>query len=241
MKYVISDIHGCYAEFLALLREIHFSDSDELYVLGDFLDRGPEPVRLTHDLMARPNVFPLLGNHEYMALSVLRRLSVEITADNVDDYLTPEDLLSYSYWMKDGGDVTIRQYLRLDAEQREAFLEYLEECELYADLTIGGRRFVLVHAGLNDYEKHGENLEEYGPQDLLFTRPDYERKYFRDPQTTLISGHTPVQAIRYDHSTDIYRSHDNIDIDCGCCFGGALAAYCMDTDKVTYVLSETRR
>ena len=240
MKYVIADIHGCYAEFCRLLREIRFSDDDELYVLGDFLDRGPEPVQLTMDLMTRPNVIPLLGNHEFMALNVLRRLAVDITDENAEDYLTADDLLSYSYWMKDGGDVTIRQFRQLDPEQRKAFLDYLGECALYADLTVRGRRFVLVHAGIAGFERHGEALEEYGPQDLLFARPDYEKRYFKDPQTVLVTGHTPVQAIRYNGSTEVYRSHGNIDIDCGCCFGGALAAYCLDTDEVTYVKSETR-
>ncbi len=46
MKYVISDIHGCYREYLALLDKIHFSADDWLYVLGDAADRGPEPIKV---------------------------------------------------------------------------------------------------------------------------------------------------------------------------------------------------
>ena len=55
--YVISDIHGCYEEYMDLLEKINFSGQDELYVLGDSMDRGPEPIRVIRDLMGRPNVF----------------------------------------------------------------------------------------------------------------------------------------------------------------------------------------
>ena len=63
MHYVMSDLHGCYEEYLELLRKIRFSDEDVLYVLGDVIDRGPEPVTLLQDMMMRSNVIPLIGNH----------------------------------------------------------------------------------------------------------------------------------------------------------------------------------
>lgn len=49
MRYIISDIHGCYDQYRALLKKIHFSDTDELYVLGDVVDRGPEPIKVLQD------------------------------------------------------------------------------------------------------------------------------------------------------------------------------------------------
>ena len=47
MLYVCSDIHGCYDEYLELLKKIKFRDSDDLYVLGDAVDRGPKPIEET--------------------------------------------------------------------------------------------------------------------------------------------------------------------------------------------------
>ena len=44
MNYVISDIHGCYKEFKTLLKNIGFSSADTLFVLGDMVDRGPDPI-----------------------------------------------------------------------------------------------------------------------------------------------------------------------------------------------------
>ncbi|MBQ2690162.1 MAG: metallophosphoesterase, partial [Solobacterium sp.] len=42
--YAISDIHGCSAEFKELLNAVSFSEYDELYVIGDAVDRGPDPI-----------------------------------------------------------------------------------------------------------------------------------------------------------------------------------------------------
>ena len=41
-KFAISDIHGCLKSFEALLDKIQLSTSDELYILGDYIDRGPD-------------------------------------------------------------------------------------------------------------------------------------------------------------------------------------------------------
>lgn len=58
MIYVISDVHGCFEEFKELLKVINFSDSDELYILGDMIDRGEEPIKLVQYLMLYPNIYP---------------------------------------------------------------------------------------------------------------------------------------------------------------------------------------
>lgn len=45
MKYIISDIHGCFDQYQKLLEKINFSSEDKLYVLGDAADRGPESIK----------------------------------------------------------------------------------------------------------------------------------------------------------------------------------------------------
>ena len=54
--YVISDIHGEYDKFITLLEKIDLKDSDTLYILGDVVDRGPNPVKTLLKLMEMPNV-----------------------------------------------------------------------------------------------------------------------------------------------------------------------------------------
>ena len=54
--YVISDIHGEYDKFITLLEKIDLKDMDTLYILGDVVDRGPNPVKTLLKLMEMPNV-----------------------------------------------------------------------------------------------------------------------------------------------------------------------------------------
>ena len=103
MYYVMSDLHGCYKEYQKALEMIHFNAQDTLYVLGDVVDRGPEPVKILQDMMLRPNVIPIIGNHEYMALVVLKKLCVEITEETAENYLSEEDMMNYLNWCMDGG------------------------------------------------------------------------------------------------------------------------------------------
>ena len=62
MNYVISDIHGDYDRYKALIEKINLHDEDNLYVLGDVVDRGNRGIDILLDMMSRPNVLPILGN-----------------------------------------------------------------------------------------------------------------------------------------------------------------------------------
>lgn len=54
--YVMSDLHGNYNAYIKMLEIIDFKNSDMLYILGDILDRGPNPIKIIIDLIKRPNV-----------------------------------------------------------------------------------------------------------------------------------------------------------------------------------------
>jgi serine/threonine protein phosphatase 1 len=68
--WAISNIHGCYHTFKALLEKIGLCKEDELYLLGDYIDRGPgskEVLDLILKLKSENfNIQCLLGNHEIM-------------------------------------------------------------------------------------------------------------------------------------------------------------------------------
>ena len=234
MRYIISDIHGCYDEYIELLKKINLKDSDELYILGDVVDRGPSPIKVLQDMMMRVNVFPIIGNHDFIALIMLRKLNVKITEDNAESYLTDEDLKDYMQWLKEGGKTTVEEFLKLDEDEKEDIIEYLEEFSAYHEINVNGKRYVLVHAALNNFEE-GKELDEYTLQDILFSRMDYSKRYFADENTYVITGHTPTTLIREDKEYLVYEENGHIAIDCGCVFGGKLAAYCLDTGEVYYV------
>lgn len=235
MIYIISDIHGCYAEYKQLLKDINFKDSDELYVLGDILDRGPHPIKVLQDMMMRPNVFPIIGNHDFLGVMMLKKLSVEITEENADNILSEDDMQIYMDWMEDGGMTTLSEFKELDMEERDDIIEYLEEeFSIYHELVHKGKKYVLVHAGIDNFED-GKDIGDYSLADLLFHRADYSRRYFSDDNTYLVTGHTPTISIRDDHKPVIYKENGHIAIDCGCVFGGQLGAYCVDTGECFYV------
>ena len=116
MTYIISDIHGCYTEYLELLDMIGFSNDDELFVLGDAMDRGPEPIKVIQDLMRRPNVTYILGNHDDMMLEALKKLAVDITEANLLD-LADDVFISYYHWLQEGGAITAKQFQQLSHEE----------------------------------------------------------------------------------------------------------------------------
>lgn len=236
MNYVMSDLHGCLKEYRQALRAIRFSDADTLYVLGDVIDRGPDSVGLLRDMMLRPNVIPLIGNHEYMALRVLRRLCVEITAETAEHYLRPDDLTAYAHWCADGGDKTAAQFRALPRKEQEELLDYLEEFSLYETVRAGGRDYVLVHAGLEPFVPD-RPLEDYHLAEMIFRSPDYDRVYF--PNRVLVTGHTPTAALGAAHRGKIVQQNNHIAIDCGCVFGMALGVYCLDTGETWYIPAQT--
>lgn len=112
MRYIVSDIHGCYDEYMALLQKINFSEEDELYVLGDVVDRGPEPIKVLQDMMNRPNVIHILGNHDFIMYIIMKKLTVEVVEENWETHLSTEDLLAYYDWLQDGGEVTTQQFAK---------------------------------------------------------------------------------------------------------------------------------
>jgi hypothetical protein len=61
---IIGDIHGCYAEFLALLDKANLGDGDLVIGIGDIVDRGPETPQVVDYFRKTPNTMAIMGNHE---------------------------------------------------------------------------------------------------------------------------------------------------------------------------------
>lgn len=231
MIYAMSDIHGCYAAYQSLLEKIQFSDEDILYVVGDAIDRGEESIRLLKDMMLRPNVIPIAGNHEFMAMKVLKKFCVEITEDTAENYLSTEDMVNYTNWYQDGGDRTMEQFRKLTDEEQMDILDYLSEFSLYEEVSCGGRDYILAHGGFEPFVP-GKPLEEYDISEILFRSPDYEKVYF--PDKYLVTGHTPTVKQGEEYRGKILQKNHHIALDCGCVFGMALGVYCLDTGEVWY-------
>lgn len=213
MIYCMSDIHGEYELYLAMLDKINFSDSDTLYVIGDIIDRGKRGIDIALDMMARPNVVFLQGNHEDMCLDMMHR-GLHHTRDR---------------WFMNHGAVTRADLVyKRDPEVRDAVLNYFADAPGFMDVTVDERRFHLVHGYPAD-TTHGR----------LWSRPDTSAPP-PIPGTTVIVGHTPTVLLNGDDGKPlrIWQGNGVIGIDCGCGHNSPLARLAclrLDDMEVFYI------
>lgn len=231
MIYAISDIHGEYEKYKAMMKKIHFSEDDTLFILGDVVDRGPEPIKILQDIAVRKNVYLIKGNHEATASYILHKLNTEITEENAENQIDAALMRAIMDWQQDGGSVTMKAFRKLSFEERVDILDFIDDAPLYDVADVANRTFVLVHAGLGNFEKN-KRMKDYSFEELAYMRPNYEKQYFKDDSIFIVSGHVPTMSVT--GKNEIYQSHNNILIDCGATFGGNLACLCLDSLDVFY-------
>lgn len=231
--YVMSDLHGNYKAYLHMLEKINFGENDRLYILGDILDRGKNPVSILLDVMERSNVTVLIGNHEVMAYECLRFLLQEITEESLLE-ITEDMIEKLLNWQQNGGTSTTDEFHKCDRETQEKLVEWIGNLELYEEIEVAGKTFILVHAGLGNFAPQKE-LWEYEMYELVWERPDYEERYYEDKY--VVTGHTPTELIEGNEKPNhIYQANGHIAIDCGCNFpNGRLGCLRLEDMKEFYV------
>lgn len=233
MHYVMSDLHGEYEKYLEMLKKIKFTDDDVLYVLGDVVDRGKHPIKILQDMMQRFNVYPLIGNHDYMCLLSLKTLLTEITNESIEHFENEDQLQMLQFWLQEGGQTTLDEFMQLSKEEMQDIEDYLGEFFLYEEIHVNGKVFILVHAGLDNFNT-ARSLDDYELYEVIFKRTNYTKVYY--PDKYLVTGHTPTQVIKGNSRPGfIYQKNHHIAIDCGCVFGGKLACLCLETMEEFYV------
>lgn len=219
MIYVISDLHGYPLEkFKKLLEKAKFSDNDFLYILGDVIDRnGDGGVEMLLWLMEQPNIELILGNHEAMLLSC-EFVFDEITNESIDT-MTSEKLEILNNYMFNGGDVTLKHLRELSKKSPEMVMDifdYLHDAPIYEAITIGENDFLLVHSGIDNFNKN-KKLSQYSSDDFLWSWPELDDEYFDDIIT--VFGHTPTMSYGDEYTGKIIKTKTWIDIDVGAGFG----------------------
>ena len=105
-RYAIPDIHGCFKTFRHLVEEvIKLTISDQLFLLGDYVDRGPSSQEVLDYIMQLMDggyqIFPLRGNHENDLLEYAkgesRFLSWQLNRYNYPDIVSNGKLLDRYY------------------------------------------------------------------------------------------------------------------------------------------------
>ncbi len=228
MIYAVSNLHGNYAKFKELLKLISFKETDIMYVLGDIVDYGEESMELVGDLSVRYNVYPIVGEHDYMAVKMLSGFEKMLKSGETPD---KKFITKMNEWMQDGGNVTLEAFRTLDAEMREGIIDYLSDMTLYEEVSAGGKDYILVHAGIAGY-KDGFELDNLKPE-AFFTEPlDLQRKYFSDK--IVVVGHNPTTEENGGNGK-IFFGNNSINIDCGEARGGTVGCLRLDDLKEFYV------
>lgn len=228
MTYLVSDLHGCFEKFKRLLSEIHFTDDDVMYVLGDVVDYGEESMELLCDLSMRYNVIPIVGEHDLKALRMLTELDKMLKGASPD----PEVIGEMTGWITEGGQKTMEGFKALDDDMKEGVLEYLSDFSLYEEVTVKGQKYLLVHAGIADFDPDTD-LEDYMPEDFISEAADPDRVYFDD--VTLVVGHTPTYTMEGAEKGKIHYTDGAIFIDCGAAYDEPLGCLCLENGREYYV------
>ena len=111
-------------------------------------------------------------------------------------------------------------------------LEYLEDMSLYEEVEIRGKKYLLVHAGIAEYDPDTD-LEDYMPEDFIYESVDPD--YALIDGVTLVVGHTPTYEIEGAQRGKIYHGDGSIFIDCGAAFDEPLGCICLENGKEYYV------
>jgi len=248
--YVFSDVHGHFGTLDRLLERVSPTSDDRIFMLGDMIDRGPDPmsvVRCCHDL---PNTTVLMGNHEDLMLSY---------------YSDPQDDMARVNWLINGAEPTQEGLRKMPVDERVELARWMFTLPLYAQTEVAGRRYLLVHAGIDpnripplnvttwDEEAIDQVVADQYRDDLMWIRDDFWNTPTglvndRGEGPIVIAGHTPTLYLDYmaDRPDRSAKNHqglcrmvrvgaceqtggvaDRWDIDCGCAGGAGFGQLLM--------------
>lgn len=100
--YLIGDLQGCNEAFGRLLDRVGFSPSrDQLVVLGDLVNRGPDSLGVLSRLAALgDSARSLLGNHDLNLLAVAHGVRKPHRSDTIADILTSPQRTYWLDWLR---------------------------------------------------------------------------------------------------------------------------------------------
>ena len=217
MTYVIADICGNYQKFKELMDNVLISDSDTLYILGNTVDFGDEPMELIEDISMRANVYAVAGARDYLAARMLYGFDKMLKGGTTPDANYISEMTA---WVAEGGQTTLDGFRTLDADAREGVLDYLTEMTLYEEANVKGKTYILMSRGIANYDADTD-LEDYEPED--FFAEDAEAPEIKD--AIVVVGGEPTKSGKIERDGNVIR------INCG----AKLACLCLENGKEFYV------
>lgn len=218
---IVGDIHGCIDEFDELLKTISYNKENiRLICLGDLIDRGPDSVgaiRKAREL----NLESVMGNHEHKFLK----------------------------WYKSSGSrADVYDKHKHYTEFNDQDIEYIFQMSNFIKID----NTIVVHAGL----KPGISLSAQKKDDLFYLRytdldgnfislkkifkagkealgAHFWTEFWKGPES-VIYGHN-VHSLSEPFIEEVSPEIFCYGIDTGCCFGGHLTAFVLETKEIIQI------
>ncbi|WP_207430105.1 metallophosphoesterase family protein [Sabulibacter ruber] len=209
-RYAISDIHGCLKTFRYMVEEvIKLKYRDRLYLLGDYIDRGPDSKGVLDYIMKLKKdsyrVYTLCGNHEDMMMKAR------------------DNSIYHTSWMFNGGKEALKSFrAETIKDVRFTYWDFMEELEPFIELD----DYLLVHAGFN-FAAPDPAADRHT---LMWSRT-FEVDKSKLGRRKIVHGHTPIPLERMRAAIKDPTALV-INIDGGCVFKdkfGYLTALNLDT------------
>jgi serine/threonine protein phosphatase 1 len=205
-RWVIPDIHGCSKTLKSLIeKQIKPSRFDELFFLGDYIDRGPDSKGVIDYIMEMQKqeytVRLLLGNHEDYCIKAW-----DEDKKKKKFFGLAFKTKTQSIWELHGGKETLASFgARFASEIPKDYIEWMREQKLYFELE----NYIIVHAGLN-FSLEDPLTDRFA---MLWTK-DFKVIPSKIRNKKVIHGHTPVDLEFLDHVINSKNYHF-IDLDNG--------------------------
>ncbi|EAY26746.1 metallophosphoesterase [Microscilla marina] len=172
-RFAIGDVHGCFKTLHYLVTEvIQLTQDDQLFLLGDYINRGPDSPGVLHFLIYLQQngyqVFPLRGNHEQMLL---------------DDWKDYQRLHSTQYQSHVKNWTLNNAFIDKNGQLMPELDKFLNNLPYYYELN----DFYLVHAGFDFDLGVPHALEDF--ERMLWVRY-FEPDYAIIQQKPILHGHT---------------------------------------------------
>ncbi|GAB3109372.1 symmetrical bis(5'-nucleosyl)-tetraphosphatase [Aestuariicella hydrocarbonica] len=100
--YAVGDLQGCLEPLQCLLNKVQFNDDrDQLWLVGDLVNRGPQSLETLQFLYERrDNVVAVLGNHDLHLLAVAYGHRLPSDSDTLDDILITKKSERLFRWLR---------------------------------------------------------------------------------------------------------------------------------------------
>lgn len=178
--WVIPDIHGCVNTLKQLIENgIQPSKEDNIYFLGDYIDRGPDGKGVIDYIMSMQDsgykIDYLIGNHEYYCMNSYEK----------DQHRWLGKSSIQKEWERYGAKTTLASFgVRRPRDIDERYIEWMAKGKYFIELD----KYILVHAGMNF------NIQD--PFDdtmsMLWVR-DFKVDTSKIGGKKIIHGHVPVE------------------------------------------------